>query len=497
MAARYMLIGVERSSSKDLRRGTDTSRIPRHLLIDNISPADRRQLSGWGSGILDHNEYRDTISIADLKSISCKQAKVLRIPSKSLNDFEQQYNVEPHSKNLDKYGSTNISSPQPMVILKKIGNIGCQCMDVNGQILNVSNADILRYANTFGIANAKVYEKIGLNSDSLVISGIGWNIPTITMEEANQIKNKVNTAPQRTNEQKLDLYIKKANLLGIDALPYEIDLDTSTIVKCKPGTYKKLILPPVKTIGWDAFKGVNAEEIVIPQTVESIGPRAFDECNVTKLTVLGHINKIGKAAFSPYTIIRTLYLGDNYNGNNLLTRMRVCQIRYIEVSSNNNLYEVKDNVLYTKGLKELLLYPRLYNQEVYTIPNTVSGNLESATFYKVNALKKLELSDNITGLEKNSIVDCPNLISITFGRRLSSIENGAMKNLEGLKRITVQSNIIVDTRKHIIRTEYGDVIDEEAKVGIIYSGVVPKEVSDSISEADKIIDDYCRKQGWN
>ena len=62
---------------------------------------------------------------------------------------------------------------------------------------------------------------------------------------------------------------------------------------------KKLVLPEIRVIANSAFDCCDAEDIVLPDTLEAIGQKAFsDSCYIKEIRIPKSVNYIGKGAFS-------------------------------------------------------------------------------------------------------------------------------------------------------------------------------------------------------
>lgn len=474
--SRYVLLGVERSRTVRLRYGTDISNIPKHLLKDNGEYVPEKYIPG----------YNDTISIADVNNIICNRVKVISLIRDKIEDFEYQYNIKVFiPKNIGKYGSTNLPGYQPMIIINKIGDIGCQCVDVHGNVINLKNADVLKYANTWGIANAKVYEKIGYPNSTIVISGIGWTIPVVNVEQVQKDQhNKVNATPV---EKKLTNYAAKARMVG--AGDFEIDTTTSTLVKCNTKKFDKLVIPPVKVIGYDAFHNLIANEVVIPQTAKIIGANAFKNAEISTLEFNGLIEKIGKDAFDNVKIkhlnLGIQELGREGRREELYKILNNKHLTTISVSPDNEELEVENNILYSKGKLDMLAYPKNKPDKVYIMPASVE---RMSSLREINSLEKVVLSENLERLEQEAISYCLGLKEIEIGQYIEYISDDAIYAIPKLEKVIVRSTgIRVRPGVEIHRSGH------EIKVVFIEPDNKP---SIKTIKADKMLQDYCKRQGW-
>ena len=172
----------------------------------------------------------------------------------------------------------------------------------------------------------------------------------------------------------------------------------------------------VTSIGNSVFSGcANLTSITIPESVTSIGYRAFQGCNLISLTIPKNVSLIGGAAFS-------------------------CPV---DVSTDNPNFIVKDNVLFSKDLSTLVLYPSSLSAKEYTIPNGVITIGEMAFFESSlteiiipNSVKKIDigafggcklrsitLPESITSIGWSAFSDCADLESINIPDGVTSIED--------------------------------------------------------------------------
>lgn len=122
------------------------------------------------------------------------------------------------------------------------------------------------------------------------------------------------------------------------------------------------------------------EKIVLPDTLVSIWAYAFRECEAD-IEIPASVKNIGDYAFS----------------RNALTSFKV--------SEDNKTFVVKDGVLYTKDMKELVAVPSNLASDTYTIPASVEKIRSGAMNYNVTVKYIVIPSDSaLKYLAPNSIV---------------------------------------------------------------------------------------------
>lgn len=139
-----------------------------------------------------------------------------------------------------------------------------------------------------------------------------------------------------------------------------------------------------------AFIGARIPAISIPDTVSHIGNYVFQSCsNLTSVF-------IGSGVKSIYSYV--------FEGSFSLTN--------IEVHPLNNFFSSKDGVLFNKTQSTLLAYP----------PGKAGAfNAPSTT----------------TTIALGAFTDCPNLTSLTFEDRFTSIRDGGIDDCSGLTNVTL------------------------------------------------------------
>ena len=187
-----------------------------------------------------------------------------------------------------------------------------------------------------------------------------------------------------------------------------------------------------KTVGQYAFINCsNLESVELGSNVEKIISNAFMSCNKLKYFKVNSEN---------ITIGTTIF-----NGSNLIDE--------IEINSNNNAYTVVDGVLYTKDMKNLVLFPP-NKQGKYTLPSGVKNILASScsnckieefenmeviesigfcAFDQSYRLKKIKI--NAKTINQYSFISCSNLESVEIGSDVKAIVSGAFQSCSKLKSV--------------------------------------------------------------
>ncbi|MDY4544816.1 MAG: leucine-rich repeat domain-containing protein, partial [Bacilli bacterium] len=132
---------------------------------------------------------------------------------------------------------------------------------------------------------------------------------------------------------------------------------------------------------------------VIPNTVTSIESSAFYNSRLRKITIPSGVVSIGDYAFDRSKLEQITIPDTVMNiGENALKN---CESLFnIKVDENNKNYAGKGGVLFSKGEKVLIKYPKGKMEKGYVIPDTVT-RIEDWAFYDSN-LMLIENSDKVT-----------------------------------------------------------------------------------------------------
>ena len=172
---------------------------------------------------------------------------------------------------------------------------------------------------------------------------------------------------------------------------------------------QKINIPSgVTDISYSLFKGdLNLKSIVLPENIKTIGDYAFYGTKIEKFNIPKSVTTIGAAAFSDCSNLKEL-----------------------TIDSGNKNYTVKDNVLFTKNMKELISFCGQYRDE-YIIPNGVEKIGEAAFEYS-GSVNDITVDDekNYKGLRK-----------ITFPNSLKVIDQYAFYECLTFKTINLPESL--------------------------------------------------------
>lgn len=212
---------------------------------------------------------------------------------------------------------------------------------------------------------------------------------------------------------------------------------------------KEISLPSsIVTIEKQSFYGLtNLIKINIPESVERIGEDAFANCERLRNIKLPIALKIiQKGAFAD-TNISALNIPKTVKnieggafGNN---------VEHILLEEGNETYELKDGVLFTKGLKKLVYYPHkeiIYDNESrvktinYNIPEGVEEIGEKA--FACEQLAHIKFPSTLKRINSGAFSNCGFLEEIKLPDSLETICSGAfLRAFRGKVKISIGKNV--------------------------------------------------------
>ncbi len=175
---------------------------------------------------------------------------------------------------------------------------------------------------------------------------------------------------------------------------------------------EKIVIPDsVTTIGNNAFSYCDAlKEVIIPESVVSIGTTLFANCNsINYLEIRSSCPDICNIFASPnmYETSSGVYLDNQISYTTWTSSLETLII------AGNDYFTVVDNVLYTKDMKTLVLYPGGIAQNEFTVPEGVT-RIEALAFRENDNLTKVILPESLVSIGHTALYSCANLKTFEF-----------------------------------------------------------------------------------
>ena len=188
---------------------------------------------------------------------------------------------------------------------------------------------------------------------------------------------------------------------------------------------EKIVIPDsVTTIGNNAFSYCDAlKEVIIPESVVSIGTTLFANCNsINYLEIRSSCPDICNIFASPnmYETSSGVYLDNQISYTTWSSSLETL------ILAENDYFTVVDNVLYTKDMKTLVLYPGGLTQSEFTVPEGVT-RIEALAFRENDNLTKVILPESVVSIGHKAFYSCAALKTFEF----RSFEAPILENIVG------------------------------------------------------------------
>lgn len=220
----------------------------------------------------------------------------------------------------------------------------------------------------------------------------------------------------------------------------------------------------IKEISRFCFSGVcNIRKIVLPDTLRKINKLAFDGCkNLEEINIPESVNIIEDHAFRNCEALEYIFIPESvlFIGDNIFSGCK--NLKQIEISENNPNYIVKNNVLFSRDMSNLLSYTVTKPERCFRIPDSVSriggeafsGSslekivmpenlkiIEHLAFSGCRSLRDINIPENIVNLSSMTFLQCTSLRNIDIPLSAISISNFCFDGCTALESVKMPFNI--------------------------------------------------------
>ncbi len=228
-------------------------------------------------------------------------------------------------------------------------------------------------------------------------------------------------------------------------VPSEIDGHTITVVY--PGCFtpcqaEEIILPDtVNEIRESAFlQCPELKNLVIPESVKKIGQAAFAECAKLETIEFKGAETIGQAVFSGCGALKKITAAGCLKEWQDDEPFVYCPLlEEISIGEGDGNYSSKDGILYSKDKSSLLCYPANKSGDSFTVPDSVK-EIGISAFLNNKNLKNVKMS-NVERILTYAFEGCSNLSSVEVSEKLTLMDADAFYNCTSLKSLRLYENL--------------------------------------------------------
>ena len=159
---------------------------------------------------------------------------------------------------------------------------------------------------------------------------------------------------------------------------------------------------------------------MLPEGLKSIGSNAFNNCT----------------ALEDVTLPASL---TDLNGNPFSS---CSALREYKVAEDSQYFTIKDGILFSKDLTQLIACPTSNNIGNYTVPATVKS-IASRAFYDCNLLTGIKMT-GVVSIGESAFNGCRNLATVDLGSKLETLGKGAFYS-----NSKIESVVLPDSFKHM------------------------------------------------
>lgn len=346
----------------------------------------------------------------------------------------------------------NCSALESLTIPQAVTIVGNEAFAYCGKLIEINfNAEVMNSL----LENNGVFEYAGKDkkeSDSFIVN-IGSKVQSIP----NWL-----FCPKNDNSQPFYPRITKVNFKSSQVT----SLGAYAFYLCQ--NLETTILPAsLSLIGQSAFSKTGLKEIIIPSRLRDISRYSFAHCDSLETLIISEgVEIINADAFYNCDILNSVTLPDslttisnyafgsceglNYikipkNVNNIMnSAFAQCSgLTKIDIVLSNDYYTVRDdNIIYSKNMQELVLYPAEKTGTGFEIPSTVK-KIKGGAFNGSLNLTAIVIPNTVEEIEANAFMACSNLTSVTFtaGSVCKSIGDYAFFGCYSLESITIPDSV--------------------------------------------------------
>lgn len=199
------------------------------------------------------------------------------------------------------------------------------------------------------------------------------------------------------------------------------------------------------------YQGAGDGIVIIPDAVSkdgnvydvtNISSYAFNRCSkLRKITVGDNVQKISEGAFS-LSGLRKIHIGKQVQKieTTWLVPFEGTKLEEITIDPENRFYTVKDGVLFTADMSELVRYPSQDTRTEYTIPDSVT-KISQYAFESVRNVKNMMIPSGVEEIGAAAFEAATALYPVQDLRNVKRLGAMAFADVKNLRMILLGENL--------------------------------------------------------
>lgn len=197
----------------------------------------------------------------------------------------------------------------------------------------------------------------------------------------------------------------------------------------------------VTGIAHQAFAFCDIKSIKIPASIKRIGTYAFYQCsNLTKVDLPDGLLEIDMCAFSEIQGITKITIPESVQFIDEVAFGGSKALKEFKVASGNTYFTAVDGILYESDMTRLVSYPPGKEDQIYTLPETVTV-LDQMIFADCENLHHVILHDHLQEIGQGMFLNCSNLETVKMPLNLNIIPVNTFRKCSNLYAIEGCDNV--------------------------------------------------------
>ena len=199
-------------------------------------------------------------------------------------------------------------------------------------------------------------------------------------------------------------------------------------------------------VGGQDLIGLELTDVAIPKRHQGLLVKAIASGGFTNYEYLldirmpAGIEAIGNNAFNGCDDLHSVYLPDNLETIGAGAFLLCPSLTTIEISPSNQAFVVVDDVLFTKDMQKLVLYPAGSTSTSYEIGSTVK-EIGYGAFSYCYFLESVTISNSVETIGERAFYWSANIASIVIPNSVTSVGIYAFSDCYGLESVTIGTGI--------------------------------------------------------